>query len=279
MAAQWFENNTTNVDTSAEIANQSLHEIPIGVSNSEDAQIANVTSSGLTSQASDKNQASIPNNQAFANGVELNFAMEIVLPAITAGIISAFVIGLFRKKNSRALYQLKPRFLKTCVILLGFLLLLVVFLPLVATANATSRAGNVWGSRSSGASNDPYSYSCRKTDDEIFQQANTSSYIASNCFTAANGYTGFNNEAANKDVILYQADYFSNNYDYVAIVDFDHGVGGYPGRAPGYDIDEDELHSMFEDDLAPYGELPLNTLPIRLTVATFIPTGVTEFMT
>jgi len=47
----------------------------------------------------------------------------------------------------------------------------------------------------------------------------------------------------NKDVILYQADYFSNNYDYVAIVDWDHGVVGYPDQSPY------ELHYLFEDDL------------------------------
>lgn len=185
--------------------------------------------------------ANVDVNTASVNGAEPNIAEGIILSATTVSVVGAFAAGLFKKKT-RALYQLNPRFLKTCGIMLGFLLLSVAFAPLVATVNATSRAGNVWGSRSSGAPNNPYSYSWRKTNNETFHQANMSSYIASQCFTAANGYSGFNNHGVNKDVILYQAGYFSSNYDYVAIVDWDHGVGGYPPNAPG------EEHYMFEDD-------------------------------
>jgi hypothetical protein len=83
----------------------------------------------------------------------------------------------------------------------------------------------------------------------MLQQWNTSGYITSNCFTAANGYTGFENEGVNKSVILNEAGYFSNNYDYVAIVDWDHGVGGYPGRTPDYpNVGWNDMHYMFEDD-------------------------------
>jgi hypothetical protein len=203
--------------------------------------------SELAARWFENSTANVGTSAAFVNGAEPNFVVAIMFSATTVSIIGAFAAVLFKKKP-RALHQLKPRFLKTCGVLLGSLILLVVFLPLVATANATTRAGNIWGARSSGAPNNPYSYSWRKTDWEISRQWEVTSYIASNFFTAANGYTGFSNEGVNKDVILYQAEYFSNNYDYVAIVDWDHGVGGYPGQAPGYDIDEDEMHYMFEDD-------------------------------
>jgi len=187
--------------------------------------------------------------QTLANGTERNFAMETEFIATTVSIMGVFVVGLLRKKNMRALCQLKPRSVKICGITLGFLLLLVVFLPLVATANATSRAGNVWASRSSGA--EGYSsISWRKTDDEINRQYSIALYLVNYCFNAANGYAGFNNKWSNKGAILNQAGYLSNNYDYVAIVEFDHGVGGYPGLVPGGypNVPDDEEHYMFEDD-------------------------------
>lgn len=204
--------------------------------------------SPLAARWFENSTANVSTSVAFVNGTEPNFVVGIMFSATTVSIIGAFA-AVLSKKKPRALHQLKPPFLKTCGILLGSLILLVVFLPLVATANATTRAGNIWGARSSGAPNNPYSYSWRKTDWEISRQWEVSDYIASNFFTAANGYTGFMNEAANKDLILYQAGYFSNNYDYVAIVDWDHGVCGYPGRASGYPtVPYDEMHYMFEDD-------------------------------
>ncbi|MCW4045477.1 MAG: hypothetical protein NWE94_08185, partial [Candidatus Bathyarchaeota archaeon] len=176
---------------------------------------------------------------AVAKGAELNIILGVMLSATTISITDAVTAGLFKVKNPRALSRLKTRFPKTCGILLGFLILLAMFSPLIAAANATTRAGNVWGSRSTGAPNPPH-HSWRKQDEEITRQWNASSYIASNCFSAANGYTGFNNDRSNKDAILSQASYFSSNYDYVAIVDFDHGVGNV--LSPG------EFHYMFEDD-------------------------------
>jgi hypothetical protein len=195
--------------------------------------------SQLAAQLFENNTANVGTSAAIVNGAQSNFVIGIMLSATTIGITGAVAAGLFKKKNPRALSWLKPRFLKTCVILLGFLMLLAMFSPLIATANATTRAGNVWGSRSTGAPNPPH-HSWRKQDDEITRQWNASSYIASNCFSAANGYTGYNNEATNKDTIIYQAGYFRDNYNYVAIVDFDHGVGNV--LSPG------EFHYMFEDD-------------------------------
>ncbi|MCW4043895.1 MAG: hypothetical protein NWE94_00055, partial [Candidatus Bathyarchaeota archaeon] len=186
-------------------------------------------------------------SEAVVRRVEPSFVIGFMLSATAVGIIGAFAAGLF-KKNPRALSRLKPRFLKTCGMLSGFLIISVMFVPLISIANATTRAGNVWGARSSGAPNNPYSYSWRKTNDEISLQWEVASYIAANCFTAANGYTGFNNDRSNKDAILSQASYFSSNYDYVAIVDFDHGVSGYPGQAGYQGVPSNEEHYMFEDD-------------------------------
>lgn len=198
--------------------------------------------SQLVAQLYENATANVGTSAAVVNGATPNFAIGIMLSATTVSIIGAVAAGL-RKKNPRALSWLKPRFLKTCGILLGFLILLAIFPPLITTANATTRAGSVWASRSTGAPGSG-THSWRKTDGEISLQWTVGNYIAYSCFNYANGYTGSNNAYANKNVILSQAASLRDSYDYVAIVDFDHGVGNV--LSPG------EFHYMFEDD---YGTL------------------------
>jgi hypothetical protein len=198
----------------------------------------------------EKNTASVDASPVFFGGLEPNLVMGIMLSATTLSIVCVFAAGLVRKK-SRALYKLKPRLLKMCVVLLGFLLLLAFFSPLVATANATTRAATIWGARSSGARSYlwPDTLSWRKTNDEIDKQDYVSDYIESNFFTAANGYTGDNNIWENEDVIISQAYSYRYNYDYVAVVDWDHGVTGLPGLTSRHSsVPDDEQHWMFEDD-------------------------------
>jgi hypothetical protein len=204
--------------------------------------------SPLVAQLFENNTESVGSSVAFVNGSELNIVVGMLFSTTAVSVIGVFAAGLLKRKNPKALSRMNPRFLKTSGVLIGFLLLLAIFLPLVATANATSRAGNVWGSRSWGATHpEPNIYSWRKSNGEISLQWYISDYIATTF--QANSYTGFNHDRANKEDILYQADYFSNYYDYVAIVDFDHGVGGLPGLAQGYpNVPDDEWHYMFEDD-------------------------------
>jgi hypothetical protein len=201
--------------------------------------------SQLAAQWFEDSTASVDESPVFFSRADPNFVLGIMVSAATVSVI-AFAAGLFKKP--RALDQLKPRFLKTGVMLLGFLLMLAVFSPLVATANATDRAATIWGSRSSGAQG-YNSTSWRKTDDEIDRQDDVSDYIVSNCFNAANGYSGDDNTWVNQDVIISQAYSFSINYDYVAVVDWDHGVTGFPGQTSRHSsVPDDEEHWMFEDD-------------------------------
>lgn len=174
---------------------------------------------------------------------------SVSLFLLSAVMVSVIVAALTKQfKQSKTLYQLKPHCLKMCIIFLSLLMILVIFLPLVESASA-SNAGIIWGSKSTGAPNSPESHSWRKTDPEILCQSNVTSYIGSNCFIPANGYSGFNSHGANKNVILYQGEYLRDNYDYVAVVDWNHGVGGYPGQTQDYPtVDEYEEHHMFEDD-------------------------------
>ena len=168
----------------------------------------------------------------------------LLLPsAIIAG--SATLIA-WRKKNHQLIFNHKPKFLKIFVILMSTLMLLVVFMPLVASASA-SRGSIIWGSRST----DAWSYnswSWRKSDGEINRASSVTSYIHNNFLTPSNGYTDYNNYgAADKGTILSEASSMASLYDYVTVIDFDHGVAGFPGQA-GYNMPQDEAHYQFEDD-------------------------------
>ncbi|MCL2642423.1 MAG: hypothetical protein FWD52_02755 [Candidatus Bathyarchaeota archaeon] len=174
----------------------------------------------------------------------------VVLFVVVIG--GVFGVGLFFG-GLRGLCFFKRFFVKKVfgLLFVWLLLFLVVFLPLVGAVSALPVGGVVWGSRSSGALNDLYgSHSWRKTDAEIGLQDFVGRFLVSNCLTVANGYVGFSNLWANKSSVLSQAQGLNVNYDHVAVFDWDHGVGGYPGAVSfSYDgVPADELHYMFEDD-------------------------------
>jgi hypothetical protein len=171
-----------------------------------------------------------------------NLALLVALPTLAAALGTA-IVWMSRKRKSHGYTLLRRRGLKTGGILLCFLISSTVFLGTIATVNATTRAGVIWGSRSSGAPNDPYSFSWRKTDDEIDHQWAEACNFED--FFAANGYTSVNHqgEDSSKTQILADISYLQSNHDYLAVVDFDHGIFGYPSQAQG------EEHYMFEDDV------------------------------
>lgn len=180
-----------------------------------------------------------------------NLAFLIALPTLAAAV-GATMVWMSRKKKSHRYTFLRRRGLKTGGILLCILISSTIALGAVAAVNATSRDAVIWGSRSSGAPNNPYSYSWRKTDTEIWYQNITASDIASDF--ANNGYTAYNHEGDDsfKGAILNDMSASSGGlqaiYDYGAFVDFDHGVGGYPGLAGYANVPTNEFHYMFEDD-------------------------------
>jgi hypothetical protein len=175
-----------------------------------------------------------------------NLFLLVGLPTLAAALGTA-IVWMSRKRKSHGYTLLRRRGLKTGGILLCFLISSTVFLGTIATVNATTRAGVIWGSRSSGAPS-PYTYSWRKSDDEIDHQWAEAWNIED--FFAANGYTSVNHqgEDSSKNQILADISYLTDTHDYLAVVDFDHGIYGYPGQAPGYDVPDYEAHYMFEDD-------------------------------
>jgi len=192
--------------------------------------------------------------QSFEETTVLSMLIMYFVVILLVTTSSMFVVGLFfRRCLNRGLFK---RFsVKAGGLFLGLLLVLTIFLPLAGYANASS-AGVIWGSRSSGAQNIEGYHSWRKTNAEISKQEYVSSFIASKCLTAANGYAGFANIWSNKSGVLSQAQSLNSKYDNVAVFNWDHGVGGYPGRLSSYLVPDDELHYMFEDDFGTFVGVP-----------------------
>jgi hypothetical protein len=172
-----------------------------------------------------------------------NLFLLVGLPTLAAALGTA-IVWMSRKRKSHGYTLLRRRGLKTGGTLLCILISSTVFLGAIATVEATSRAGVIWGSRSSGAPNDPYSFSWRKSDDEIDHQWAEAWNIED--FFAANGYTSVNHQGEDswKIQILADISYLTDTHDYLAVVDFDHGVG-----RDDYSGESGVFHFMFEDDV------------------------------
>jgi len=192
-------------------------------------------------------------SQASVSGVNSNLTMLITLPTVAASTIGTAIVWMSRKKKLHYAALLKPRSLKTGGMLLCILLSSMILLAPIATVNATTRAAQVWGSESTGAINPSTGLSWRKSPNEIYQQRLAAANISA--WFAANGYVGYNyqgNYGSWKSNILNNIDWMSDYYDRVAVVAFDHGVGGYPGTCPGYQAPPNEFHYMFEDNYGTY---------------------------
>jgi hypothetical protein len=152
-----------------------------------------------------------------------------------------------RKKKACLHSLLKSRSLKIGGILLCVLLWSTVLLGTIVNVNAITRAGVIWGSESTGQNAQEWWGYWRKSSEEIELQQETAVSIKG--MFDDNGYTGVNhqgilNPGSSRSQILSDISYYQSNYDYVAVVDFDHGVGrsDYLAAPPG------EFHYMFEDN-------------------------------
>ncbi|MEM2099199.1 MAG: hypothetical protein QXU99_05610 [Candidatus Bathyarchaeia archaeon] len=179
----------------------------------------------------------------------LSLPVLIALPTATV-IIGASTVWLSRQKQIGFNVRRKLFSKKTIGVFLCVLLSSVVFLSQVAAVNATTRGAAVWGSESTGAYGyPPNNSSWRKSPNEIYQQqlaaGNISSYFGDNGYTGNNGinHQGSRNPGSSAGQILGDIGTLQYYNDYVAVVDFDHGVGGYPINAP-----PGEEHYMFEDN-------------------------------
>lgn len=174
-----------------------------------------------------------------------NMAGLIGLPTILVAGLVVVLMWATRNRASHVYSTVKRRLLKTGGILLCLLIASTIAFGAIGTV-AASRASIVWGSESNGAGAYPNSW--RKSATEVeYQRAEA---IAINSFFSSNGYTSVNcqgNLGSTYSQILNDFSYYQSNYDYLAVVDFDHGVGGSPGY-PTILAPSGEFHYMFEDD-------------------------------
>jgi hypothetical protein len=195
------------------------------------------------------------NEQEALSEADVNMAMLILLPAcvIVAGMFALVWIGGKKKVLHYELIK-KHRGFKAGGIILCILILSTVFLGSLSTVSATTRGAVVWGSESTGAGEYvPYPgewTNWRKSRDEIDAQRDTAGNLT--VFFDAGGYTGnnginhqgINNPGSSKNQILNDISTLQYYNDYLAVVDFDHGVG----RSDYSLAPSGEWHYMFEDN-------------------------------
>ncbi|MCJ7559706.1 hypothetical protein MUO79_03685, partial [Candidatus Bathyarchaeota archaeon] len=206
-------------------------------------EVRSVQEAWSTLPPPEDNSTANVNSQASAN-----LAMLITFPTVAAAT-GAIMVLVKQKKKLHTYNLLKRSGLKAGGILLCILISSIILFAPIATVNATTRGAAVWGSESTGAWNNYLQKSWRKSPTEVYWQrltaANISIWFGNNGYYGNNGinHQGIRNPGSSKSQILTDIMNLRNTYDYVAVVDFDHGVGGYPWYAP-----PGELHYMFEDN-------------------------------
>jgi len=159
---------------------------------------------------------------------------SILIPWVALSVFTAFMLGtahiwLFKKKLP------KQRSLKVSGVILCLLLASTMLVSVSTVSADPRRRATVWGSESIGQAG-------RKTQAEINQQRLTAQHISDyfkNDGYYSSNYQGY--QGSLKSQILSQIDTNEQNYDRVAVVDFNHGVGRTDYTSP------QEWHYMFED--------------------------------
>lgn len=181
----------------------------------------------------------------------LNLVMLVMLPACVILATGFALVWIGRTKKLCHTSLFKKHGFKAGGILLCIIISSTMFLGALETASAVTRGAVVWGSESTGANTNGTSIhpNWRKSTYEIgFQQA-AGTQIAN--YFQAGGYTGnsgINHQGtaglgSSSNQIKSDISALYSSKDYVAVVDFDHGVGRndhFSGL--------NEFHYMFEDN-------------------------------
>lgn len=177
----------------------------------------------------------------------------MIMTGVPAFAICITAIIWVNRQNCRYSSYLtkKLRLSKLVALLLSLLITSTVFLGVIETASATTRASVVWGSVSYGAGSYQIPWiNQRKSQAEVDAQNQTA--IDLETIFDSVGYTGENHQknlGSTKQQILTDISYYQNYYDYTAIIDFDHGVTGYPNASVA---PINEAHYQFEDARGTY---------------------------
>jgi len=182
----------------------------------------------------------------------LSLSVLVVFSACVVMVSGFAFICMSGTKKLHYTNQLKRHGFKAGGVLFCLILFSSVFLGALETASATNRGAVIWGSESIGADTNGTSIypNLRKSVAEINHQRSISGSIAS-YFTAGSyvGNSGINHQGStglgsSASQIKNDITTLYSTKDYVAVVDFNHGVGisniaGFPPN---------EFHYMFEDN-------------------------------
>jgi hypothetical protein len=221
----------------------------------EGASLVNVNDalSGVDSALEDNQPVALDNEAIAATGAN-SLLIVLLVVLIFCGSMVFFVVS----KRPFGVHARVGRFRR--VRLVCVLVLAVLVLVPVEAVSAETQTAVIWGSESAGATGYPLPEgpSWRKSHDEVIFQQNAARNISN--FFAEGGWVSHNNQGtqgAGSYVNQIKSDIqtYTANSDYVAFVDFDHGVG--------YTL-AGEFHFMLEDQTGTKtGPYRPNTYPPR----------------
>ena len=181
-------------------------------------------------------ESAVPLNAQTADLIKTNAistSQTAIMGLSLAGIVALSFLLL--RKNT---YISKQRAFKFGGLLLCLLMLVSLFSSLAIVSADPRRRATIWGSEGTG---DP----SRKTTAEVNQQRVTSQILSD--YFKNDGYVASNYQGSKgsyRSQILAQISSNEANYDRVAVIDFNHGVGR-TDYAQGYG----EFHYLFEDNI------------------------------
>jgi hypothetical protein len=191
------------------------------------------------------------------NTVNSAFFM-LLFPMLIIFAMGVAILWVSKRSQNNCFTILRRHGIKAGGVMICVLMLSTIFIGALSTVNATSRGAVVWGSESNGAlpnfPPDPENHlSWRKTDFEISAQEGLAGVIYSDF--ADDNWNSYNNQGygqgegnSTKISILSTLDSLQAANDYVAIVDFDHGIfSSNTSETP-----LGEIHYMFEDTIGTY---------------------------
>jgi hypothetical protein len=153
---------------------------------------------------------------------------------LAVAVVSAMPVLVLKKTG----HVSKQHSFKFVSLILCLLLASTMFMSLAMVSADPRRRSTIWGSESTG---DP----SRKTQSEINQQRATAQYISD--YFKNDGYSASNEQGSKgsyRSQILTQISNNEANYDRVAVIDFNHGVG-----TTQHTRDNGEFHYLFEDNI------------------------------
>ncbi len=188
-----------------------------------------------TDKVASFNESAIPINIQTTDAAQsTSIILQCAIPILALAAISTIPFWLIKRNKHIS----KQRSFKLGGLILCFLIVSTMFISLATVSADPRRRSTVWGAESTGQAG-------RKTQAEIDQQRLTAQHISD--YFKNDGYVASNyqgSQGSYRSQIIAQISSNEANYDRVAVIDFDHGVG-----ETRYSLGKGEFHYLFEDNI------------------------------